>query len=518
MEAASTAWSQLGQREPSALAQAQSEARDIARVLAAHALAQESDAVMQEFEGRLEMLAQTVWPEDPLAGYGLHSSLGAYVVARVAVEWVPAAKQSLRHEPLRRDGLLRALMAQGVAPTTAEAIVGPWLGVEPGFKGEKKGLATSLIAGLGERTLTSGEREQALSQIAVSPRCLMRVASTCHLLDAVKNLLPVLPPESMGAAALAGMTALIIGRPERVREILSATDVALSQRTLLELAEAQAELSAGRSVSFEDDELVVHLPAERPMSPAEADDQLAESHTLVDGGSDGDEDVLEIVEERFDSEEGFMAPIPDVPPRAPTWDLIPDIAEDRLRKYREDCAQILGAVSPRALGLPRTTKHPPSLPIAVPPDPRLVLDALDGGLDPRTLSIAVDGGVFGPLFPPVRSVLRAIVAAAEGRVPSEAAITAAGDLTWAVRRARALGLIVNGDFKAAADAVGGMPEHAAPEGRWAKNLRTRFEGREAHQVGADEARPAAAALVYDLVQQLGRTLSGCIELEKGQSS
>jgi hypothetical protein len=84
--------------------------------------------------------------------------------------------------------------------------------------------------------------------------------------------------------------------------------------------------------------------------------------------------------------------------------------------------------------------------------------------DERTLTYALEASVFDPLFPPVRGMLRAIIAAAEGDGPTATAVDQAGDLTWATRRARALAMIVRGDLTSAVAAVEAMPSEAAPEG------------------------------------------------------
>src|SRR5688572_33446803 len=95
--------------------------------------------------------------------------------------------------------------------------------------------------------------------------------------------------------------------------------------------------------------------------------------------------------------------------------------------------------------------------------------------DERTLTYALEASVFDPLFPPVRGMLRAIIASAEGDAPTTGAVEQAGDLTWVTRRARALAMIVRGDLMAAVAAVDAMPPESAPEGKWAKDRLVRFQ-------------------------------------------
>ncbi len=156
------------------------------------------------------------------------------------------------------------------------------------------------------------------------------------------------------------------------------------------------------------------------------------------------------------------------------------------------------------LGLDVRAHSATTMPMPIPPDD-------------RTLTYALEASVFDPLFPPVRGVLRAIIAAAEGEAPSQTAIDRAGDLTWVVRRARALAMIVRGDLYAAKAAVEAMPPETAPEGRWARDRLHRYEGREQVPVRPDQARPAAAALVVDLSTQLARTVAGTLPHDIGSS-
>src|SRR5262245_6828959 len=98
-------WPGVGRKDEAATRQARAEAHELARALAAHSIAVERDAVVEEFAERVKTFEVTLWPFDALAGYKLHSSLGAYLVARVAVGMVPSGSHALRHEPLRREGL-----------------------------------------------------------------------------------------------------------------------------------------------------------------------------------------------------------------------------------------------------------------------------------------------------------------------------------------------------------------------------------------------------------------------------
>lgn len=533
-------WPGIGGREERATGQARSEAHELARALAAHSIAVERDAVIEEFDERVRTIEATVWPDDPLKGYGLHSSLGAFFLAKVAVGMVPSGNQALRHEPLRREGLFAGLTEHGVAEAIALSVIGDWQGVPEGFTGDRAGLDPSIIAGLAERTLTRTERDRALSQVAVSARCLDRLAATCNLLEAARAVMPVLPPESLGPKFASAVAALALGRPDRVVELFGERAESLGLETMTELAAAQWALGRVEPVALDDEGLILTPPLEEVDADEDSVDVWDKDAT--DGGTgqgEEEDDVLEIVEERVDP--SFLpktAPVQALVPRPPRWSddsTAVELSEEILKEWNQArrAAQARPGRSGRILGLDVAGSSSVVPPIPVPPDERLIADLMhredDSGELTQRIPIAellagdgpkADGSVFDPLLPPIRGVIRAVGAAAEGRGPSEAAVEAAGDLTWAIRRARTLALIVRGELEAAADVVASMPPENAPEGRWAKDLLLRYEGREQVPVTPAEARPAAAALIADLAAQLSRTIAGTLEsdLEGAQSN
>src|SRR5688572_2516463 len=143
-------WAGIGGRKEEATTRAKEEARELARALAAHSIAVEKDAVVEEFSERASAIEATIWPHDALFGYKLHSSLGAFFVARVAVGMVPSGSHALRHEPLRRESLFAGMSELGVGEATALSVLGDWKGVPTGFRGDRDGIDTSMIAGLAE--------------------------------------------------------------------------------------------------------------------------------------------------------------------------------------------------------------------------------------------------------------------------------------------------------------------------------------------------------------------------------
>lgn len=498
-------WAALSAGNDSAKGQASDEARTLARALAAQSVVFDKEAEALDLEDRLEAIYGTIWPAQPLEGYGLHSSLGAFLVTKVAVGLVPAVRKGLRKEALKAKGILHALEEHGVAEPTGISMLGAFAGVPPDFKGSDQGLTTSLLAGLAERTLTRAERDRALAQVAYSPRCLTRLSSAAALLAQIRDLLPVLPPAALGARFTAMMAALSFGLPERALELDDPSDDDLPLLTVRELAQVVLALSRAERPQLSNEGLALpQIAPPRAPKPHEAD-------ALFGGGNtdaafrdaffqekDRSEDVLEIVEERADPTSGR----PTLPleagslPRPTRFGDGPRLRDDELAAFVERLEGARGGRRTSWLGLKLLKPAPTVLPIPTPPDEQTLSDQPDA--------------VLRALFPPIRAVLRAIVQAAEGRPPTEVSLSSAGDLEWAMRRAEALALVVRGELEAAERAVEGLPAGASPEARWAADRLLRFGQREPEPVSAEEARPMAAALVADLAHQLGRTLAGTV--------
>lgn len=505
-------WSALAAGHESAKTQANTEVRTLARALAAQSVVFDKEAEALDLEDRLEAIHGSIWPAQPLEGYGLHSSLGAFLVTKVAVGLVPSVRKGLRKEALKPKAILHALFEQGVAEPTGLSMLGTFSAAPLDFKPIDQGLSSSLLAGLAERTLTKAERERALAQVAVSPRCLSRFASAAALLAQIRGLLPVLPPAALGSRFTAMMAALAFGLPERALELDDRDEQSVDLLTLRELAHAMAALGRAERPSFTNEPGLVVPPSAPPLAP-----KPHEADALLDGGNtdaafqdaffqerERSEDVLDIVEERVERPHGP----PKTPveagtlPRPARFGEGPRLREDELERFAARLEEARGGSRTRWLGLGLLKPSPRVLPIPTPPDERFLTE------QPEAVLLS--------LFPPIRSVLRSVVHAAEGRPPTPASVAAAGDLEWVMRRAETLAMVVRGDLTGAERAAQGLPPGASPEARWAADRRLRFGEREAEPVAAEEARPMAAGLVADLAHQLGRTLAGTIPAERSE--
>ncbi len=498
--------------------------REIARALAAHTLATAPDAEVSEYEARIQTLSRTIWPEEPLQGFSLQSSLGAFLVARLAASWAPPTQAGPRSSPLSADALKDALVEAGLGADLASGILGDWPGASPSFSSEQEGVDIAVLAGLAEGTLGTDERNLALSEIATSPRSLARLVSIARALSAVRRLLPILPPEgeTFDASTLTGLTAVSLGLPDRALDLLGHNPDDSVLRGIAELAQALLSLRRGDRPRLSDDLLLPLVPEGTSERPSESPQ------------SDGPEDdVLDIVEEKL-STGAVSAEKPALDARPALADFSredwppADISGSQIdlwmeiRKLRRAPAAQVGSI----LGLSAAPEKPWVPPRPIPPEKNALLEMLtvvsgDGASsDAVTVQLSgtalaaqrdtLDRAMVLPLVPNVRAVLRAITLAAEGQVPSREAVTDAGDLDWAVKRARAIALTLGGEFERAVLELTGLGGPSAPEGRWAYMMHLRYQGRTPVLPKPEEARRVAAELVLDLAHQFGRTVAGSV--------
>lgn len=533
-------WSAIRRDEPDALKRAENEARALARALAVESLASDPEAELAELEERRRHLTAAAWPESPLGGFSLQSSLGAYVVARVAMAWVPPGQMGLRRRPQSPEALARALEQSGVEPATARSVIGDWPGAPDGFEGDLEGLDAGRLAGLAERALTAEERNEALAQVAVSPRDLARLGATLTLGRAVRRLLPVLPDDGLGTELSATLALVATDRADRVLELLPEEAGTLRERTVRELAEAIVRLGRGEPVELPSDVWAPPLgltsaptgAAAESIGPSvahpgaqpgdDAQDVLAEgleaatpeagderpAEAEVDPAASGADDVLEILEETVDPERpplGRWQRSPELP-RAWPGGPAPDASELAWARLRTHAS--IGSAHGGLLGLPVAPAEDRGGP--VPPDPRLLGqdEGVTERIDLEGLQAAprAEGTVAEPFLPAARSALRAVVAGAEGETLPDP--SSAGAFEWLAARAQALAAAGRGDLAAAEAALAPLGEREAPERRWIRDRRVRYQGREAEPLPAGDARVAAAGLALDLARSLARTLAG----------
>jgi hypothetical protein len=236
-------------REPSDRAQLDEagvpdQVRRLTQLVTACELLDEPESVLAEFEPRLESILARLWNDAPLTEFHQKSSVGAYLVSRYAVAWVPDGLSARRHAPLARERLVEALTEAGLRTAQAEALVGSWRSAGDAPPPEDQTLDIGAIAGLAERSLTGPERDAALHRVAWSPRDLARVVASAKLVDRIRCALPWAPPRDLSAGFAIAAADVPFRQPRRRLRLLEPlTDPWV--RAVVELAAAEDALRRG---------------------------------------------------------------------------------------------------------------------------------------------------------------------------------------------------------------------------------------------------------------------------------
>lgn len=538
----------LLRRDNDAITRLEMQSRDLARAMAAAATVDAPDGTTSEFDDRFRTIVGQLTTKNPLEGYRLRSSLGAFALARLSFGWAPPSATELREDPLDRSELVAELMKQGATLETVRRIVGTFeLDEEALLDAFPEGLEATDLAGLAELSLSRREHSAAMTQISVSPRCLVRLGTTARVLESVRTVLPVLPSErlKLGSAFTLALAGLALGRPDRTLALIGHRPTDPILVPLAELAEVQWLLGRGDPVDLVHDPALMAVDYEEALAdpaafadaphrpsiiPARVDDagafddgtptELAETHEVPELARDEGDDILEVVEEPVEptappESTGETIPPPSDEWRAPkpaAWKY-PDDAPRGLRE-RDLSRYYVARLTRRGLlaqcgdilGL-RASRPPTWISdLSIPPDPAFLAQLLEGGQgDNEALAGAK---VVEAIVPSVRAVLRIVAAAGEGWTPTAEAVEKAGDLAWIVRRARCLALLARGDLEAALLVVGPIGGSSSPEGSLALGRQLRYRGRDAPALDAAERRRAAAGLVRDLSVAFGRTIAG----------
>ncbi|MGF1510377.1 MAG: hypothetical protein ACFB9M_12840 [Myxococcota bacterium] len=158
--------------------------RRLAQILAARRLVDQRDTVLEDLsatERALEGQVRTMAEAEPAPR---RCTLGALLASRVAMDLVASGWGHHRHKPLDREGMLELFQQADLGPE----LMAPWDGVAPDFE-PTDGLDLDVVAGLAEGSLSAGEREAALNQIAYSPRDSARWTQAALLVGHVRRAL-----------------------------------------------------------------------------------------------------------------------------------------------------------------------------------------------------------------------------------------------------------------------------------------------------------------------------------------
>lgn len=219
------------------------EVERLTRLVAACELLDEAESVLDDFEPRLATIQARLWTEAPFTQFRQRSSVGAFLVTRYAVAWVPDGLALRRHAPLGRDAFAKTLTDAGLGPGRAEALLGPWRGPEATAPSDEE-VEVGILAGLAERSLTGPERDHALSRVAWSPRDLARLVASAKLVDRIRCALPWAPPKGLTVGVAIAAADVPYRQPRRrVRLLASVADPWV--RAVVDLAETEDALRRG---------------------------------------------------------------------------------------------------------------------------------------------------------------------------------------------------------------------------------------------------------------------------------
>ncbi|MEM1022753.1 MAG: hypothetical protein AAGD10_04130 [Myxococcota bacterium] len=171
-------------------------------------------------------------------GYAMGSSLGAYLITVYANELVPTGLSGLRRTPLEADKLAPVLALDGGDPLLG------WTGAPDVFAPTSE-MDPNLLAGLIERSLTPGERESALNQVAYGLRDSAWAGAAAGLLHHVRMGLAIWPADRDPALQVTAVSLREADRARRVQLLEGASS--MRGRMLGRLAHSEERLANGQA-------------------------------------------------------------------------------------------------------------------------------------------------------------------------------------------------------------------------------------------------------------------------------
>jgi len=489
------------------------------------------------FSAHLDRVRAGLWPEDPLDGYGRHSSIGAYLVCRHALEALALEEITLREDPMATEQL-REILEDVDDHIWLDGLFEAWTNVSESFVARSEGLSVSELAGLAESALTLSDKHKCLSQLSFSASCASRLLEARKAVRNTQQVLSIIPSsdDDLGAGYVLAMAALAMHLPERALELTEQDppDFHLGS-ALQEIARAQAALLAGESGTLADDPALPSIVFEPVALSETAVVAEAAEDMEAEDAYDDEEAILEIVEDVAENPENEAAASSVPLLRPPTWrstnDLEVIIDEDNLRLWstaRQERQSVYGQLGDvLGLSVPDDGRRL----AGIPPDMLTISKMFEQNSEPPDPSLAeterVDVAEFlksqredlgcysvAPLLQIVRVCLRAITTSAEGLIPSSEFLACSGDAHATLARARRLALLANGRLEEASRVLGVMDSQTLDELKFELIAKFRFDGRyeqlpaEFELLSRTRARQVAASMVSDLALALGRTIAG----------
>jgi hypothetical protein len=172
----------------------------LAQMVAARRVVEARDGVLHDVLPSASRMAEQLKTHLQPARAAGRSSVGAWMVTRLAVDWVPSGLETMRHAPLDRDGMQELLHEADLDPCLLFGWDGAPADYVPG-----EGLELDRLAGLAERSLTRDEQALALHQVAYSPQDSARFVQAARWVQACRRALVAWPAGAVdgGLAVLA---------------------------------------------------------------------------------------------------------------------------------------------------------------------------------------------------------------------------------------------------------------------------------------------------------------------------
>ena|GEM_PF-6225342 len=508
----------------------------LARAIAAREVVRNRSLVADRYEALVEQVRSQLVDSDPLENYTRESTEGAYLVGRYVLDFTHEyGGEEFRKEPRTQSELFEVL-GQSDDSAWAKVLMRDWSDSDIDEAISPHSLSCATLSGLSELSLTQSEINSALNQLRVADRSLSQLVTLRRTLCDVCAIIDVLPDadEHLGIGYILVMAAMALRAPERALELIQQvpTDADLGS-VLHELARCASQLNQGERVvlGFDEDlpaleyELAIPSDETNPVTPGESSNEFAED--------DYDEPIMEIIEHVVVPDEVRATPsVPQV--RPPTWPrpngLEVQIDETTLRLWFEGRATRKSACAVNGSILGLKPKYESRDFLQIPPSMTAIIEAMEYSSSPPDPSTAeterVDIAAFmasekerlglfsiRPLYPVVRTCLRALTQAPEGEIPNSRMMTLSGDAHGYLARARRLGLLVEGAVEKSQEVLGAINLQNDLERRIDIIAKQRYSSVNAlttsnHFLSKEEARKVCANIVFELCKNLGRTVAG----------
>ena len=508
----------------------------LARAIAAREVVRNHSLLAETYEDLVERVRARLVDGDPLENYTRESTEGAYLVGRYVLNHTYVEKgEEFRTEPRTPSELLQAL-GQSDDMAWAKVIIKQWSVSDDDEAIEQKSLSCATLSGLSELSLTQSEVSSALNQLRVAERSLNQLVELRQTLRDVCAIIDLLPDasEHLGIGYILVMAAMALRQPERALELIQQVPPDADLGSVLhELARCAASLSRGESVALGTDDDLPALQYESAARSKPVDSVVTEESTDEVVDDDYDEPIMEIIEQVVIPEEVRATPsLPEV--RPPTWPrsngLEVQIDETTLRLWFEGRATRKSACAVNGSVLGLKPKYERREFLQVPPSMAAIVEAMEYSSSPPDPSTAeterVDIAAFmasekerlglssiRPLYPVVRTCLRAIAKSTEGEVPNSRMMTLSGDAHGYLARARRLGFLVEGAVEESQEVLGALNLQNDLERRVEIVVNQRYSNANAltasnHFLSREEARKISASMVFELCENFGRTVAG----------